>query len=167
MGPGFRRDSSPRAVSFKGGSGAPAGGQLGIMAAQVFRACRAAMGQRSQLLVIGELMGSGAAPGTPAHLDLRMLVIFGEAGLRTEDELRALLAEASLSVTHIVTAGRAPLSKRRAHREPRDSWSGSFLRLIQASLLSLDAALEAGGTAEPIEGSTRQFNLIRCECRSG
>ena len=72
-----------------------------------FRACRAAMDQRSRLLVIGELMGSGAAPGMPAHLDLRMLVIFGEAGLRTEDELRALLAEASLSVTRIVTAGRA------------------------------------------------------------
>ena len=36
-----------------------------------------------------------------------MLVICGEAGLRTEDELRALLAEARLSVTHIVTAGRA------------------------------------------------------------
>jgi hypothetical protein len=37
------------------------------------------MGQRSRLLIIGELMGFGAASGPAAHLDLRMLVIFGEA----------------------------------------------------------------------------------------
>jgi hypothetical protein len=76
-------------------------------AAQVFHACRAAMGQQSRLLVIEELMGSSGAPGPAAHLDLRMLVIFGEAGLRTQARLRALLAEAGLSVTRIVGAGRA------------------------------------------------------------
>jgi len=76
-------------------------------AAQVFQACRCVMGQRSRLLVIGELMGFGAAPGPAALLDLRMLVIFGEAGLRTEAELRALMAEAGLSVTRIVGTGRA------------------------------------------------------------
>ena len=36
-----------------------------------------------------------------------MLVIFGGARLRTEQELRALLAEAGLSVTRIVDAVRA------------------------------------------------------------
>jgi hypothetical protein len=76
-------------------------------AAQVFQACRSAMGQRSRLLVIGELMGFDAAPGPAAHLDLRMLVIFGEAGLRTEAELRALMAEAGLSVMRIIGTERA------------------------------------------------------------
>jgi hypothetical protein len=40
-------------------------------------------------------------------LDLRMLVIFGEAGLRTEEELRTLLIDAGLRITRIVSAGRA------------------------------------------------------------
>jgi hypothetical protein len=60
-------------------------------AEQAFYACRAAMGQRSRLLVIEELMGSGGALGPAAHLDLRMFVIFGEAELRTVAQLRALL----------------------------------------------------------------------------
>ena len=34
-----------------------------------------------------------------------MLVIFGETGLRTKSELRALLAEAGLLVTRVVGAG--------------------------------------------------------------
>ena len=38
---------------------------------------------------------------------MRMLVIFGAAGLRTESELRALMAEAGLSVTRIVGTERA------------------------------------------------------------
>jgi hypothetical protein len=46
-----------------------------------------------------------------------MLVIFGDTGLGTEAELRALLAEAGLSATRIVRAGRALLWKRRGHRE--------------------------------------------------
>jgi hypothetical protein len=49
----------------------------------------------------------GTAPGPVAQLDLRMLVIFGEAGLRTKAELRGLLAEAGLLVTRVVGAGRA------------------------------------------------------------
>jgi hypothetical protein len=76
-------------------------------AAQVFQACHAAMSRHSRLLVIGELMGTGAAPGPGVHLDLRMLVIFGEAGLRTEEELRTLLIDAGLRITRIVSAGRA------------------------------------------------------------
>jgi hypothetical protein len=52
-------------------------------------------------------MGAGAEAGPAAQLDLRMLVIFGEAGLRTEDETRALLDEAGLRVTRIIAAGRA------------------------------------------------------------
>jgi len=36
-----------------------------------------------------------------------MLVIFGETGLRTKSQLRALLAEAGLLVTRVVGAGRA------------------------------------------------------------
>jgi hypothetical protein len=59
-------------------------------AVQVFRACHTAMSRHGRLLVIGGLMGTGAAVGPAALSDLRMLVIFGEAGVRTEEELRAL-----------------------------------------------------------------------------
>jgi hypothetical protein len=76
-------------------------------AAQVFQACRAAMGRHSRLLIIGELMGIGAALGPAVQLDLRMLVVFGEAGVRTEEELRTLLVNAGLRITRIVAAGRA------------------------------------------------------------
>src|SRR5262249_47674351 len=57
----------------------------------VFHACHAAMSPHSRLLAIGELMGADAALGRAVELDLRMLVIFGEAGVRTEEELRTLL----------------------------------------------------------------------------
>jgi hypothetical protein len=76
-------------------------------AVQVFQACHAVMGPESRLLVIGELMGTGTAPGPAVHLDMRMLVIFGEAGVRTEEELRTLLANAGLRITRIITTGRA------------------------------------------------------------
>jgi O-methyltransferase len=76
-------------------------------AVQVFQTCHAAMSPRSRLLIIGELMGTGAAAGPAAHLDLRMLVIYGEAGVRTEEELRTLLTNAGLRITRIVGAGRA------------------------------------------------------------
>ena len=59
------------------------------------------------LLIIGELMGIGAALGPAVRLDLRMLVVFGEAGVRTEDELRTLLVNAGLRIARIVAAGRA------------------------------------------------------------
>ena len=36
-----------------------------------------------------------------------MLVIFGEAGVRTEEELRALLADSGFQVTRVAPAGRA------------------------------------------------------------
>lgn len=76
-------------------------------AAQIFRACHAAMSPRSRLLVIGELMGTGAVTGPAVHSDLRMLVIFGEAGVRTEEELRTLLVNASFRITRIAASGRA------------------------------------------------------------
>jgi len=76
-------------------------------AAQILRGCQAAMGQQSRLLVIGQLMGTGATPGPAALSDLRMLVIMGKAEVRTEEELRALLANAGLRITRIVATGRA------------------------------------------------------------
>jgi hypothetical protein len=76
-------------------------------AAQLLHACHAAMSPHSRLLVTGQLMATGTQPGPAAHLDLRMLVIFGEAGVRTQDELRTLLANAGLRITTIVGAGRA------------------------------------------------------------
>ena len=76
-------------------------------AVQVFRACHARMGRYGRLLVIGELMGTGAVAGPAAQFDLRMMVIFGQAGVRTEEELRALLADGGLQITRIVPAGRA------------------------------------------------------------
>jgi len=76
-------------------------------AVQVFRACHAAMGRHGRLLIIGGLMGTGAAAGLAAQSDLRMLVIFGEAGVRTEEELQALLADSGFQVTRVVPAGRA------------------------------------------------------------
>ena len=65
------------------------------------------MGRHSRLLVIGTLIGTGAAAGPAAQTDLHMMVIFGEAGVRTEEELRALLAASGFQVTRIVPAGRA------------------------------------------------------------
>jgi hypothetical protein len=76
-------------------------------ATQILRGCHAAMGQQSRLLVIGQLMGTGAAPGPGALLDLRMLVIIGKAEVRTEAELRALVVDAGLRIISIVAAGRA------------------------------------------------------------
>ena len=70
-------------------------------AAQVFQACHAAMSRHSRLFVIGELIGTGAALGQAVHL------VFGEAGVRTEEELRTLLVKAGLRITRIVAAGRA------------------------------------------------------------
>jgi hypothetical protein len=76
-------------------------------AVQVLRACHATMSRHSRLLVIGALLGTGATAGPAAQADLRMLVIFGEAGVRTEEELRALLADSGFQVMRIVPAGRA------------------------------------------------------------
>jgi hypothetical protein len=76
-------------------------------AVQVFRACHTTMSRHGRLLVIGGLMETGAAVGPAAQSDLRMLVIFGEAGVRTEEELRALLADGGFQVTRVVPAGRA------------------------------------------------------------
>jgi hypothetical protein len=76
-------------------------------AIQVFRACHAAMAEHSRLLIIGELMGTGAELGRAAHADLRMLVIFGESGVRTEKELETLLVEANLRITRVAAAGLA------------------------------------------------------------
>jgi hypothetical protein len=76
-------------------------------AVQVFRACHATMGRHSRLLIIGALIGTGAAAGPAAQTDLHMMVIFGEAGVRTEEELRALLADGGFQVTRIVPAGHA------------------------------------------------------------
>ena len=76
-------------------------------AVQVFRACNAAMGRHGRLLIIGTLIGPGAATGPAAQADLRMMVIFGEAGVRTEDELRALLADGGFRVARSISAGHA------------------------------------------------------------
>jgi hypothetical protein len=76
-------------------------------AVEVFRACHAAMGRPGRLLIIGRLMETGTAIGPAAQSDLHMMLIFGEAGLRTAEELRALLADGGFQVTHMVPAGRA------------------------------------------------------------
>jgi hypothetical protein len=76
-------------------------------AVRLFRACNAAMGGHGRLLIIGTLIGPGAATGAATQVDLRMVVIFGEAGVRTEEELRALLAEVGFQVTRSIPAGHA------------------------------------------------------------
>jgi hypothetical protein len=81
-------------------------GMSDVEAVQVFRACYAAMGRHSRLLIIGVLIGTGAVAGPAAQSDLRMMVIFGEAGVRTEEELRALLADGGFQVRS-VPAGHA------------------------------------------------------------
>jgi hypothetical protein len=82
-------------------------GMSDVEAVQVFRACHSTMSRHGRLLVIGGLMETGAAVGPAALSDLRMLVIFGEAGVRTAEELRALLADGGFQVTRVVPAGRA------------------------------------------------------------
>ena len=77
-------------------------------AVQVFRACHAAVVDgHSRLLIIGEIIGTGATVGPAIQLDLRMLVIFGEARVRTEEELRTLLTDGGFQLTRVVPAGRA------------------------------------------------------------
>ena len=76
-------------------------------ATQVFRACQAAMAEHSRLLIIGELMEADAALGRAAHADLRMLVIFGKSGVRSQEELETLLVEANLRITRVAAAGLA------------------------------------------------------------
>jgi hypothetical protein len=74
---------------------------------QVLRACHTAMDRHSRLLIIEEVIGSGTSVGPAVQLDLSMLVNFGEAGVRTEEELRALLTEGGFQLTRVVPAGRA------------------------------------------------------------
>ena len=76
-------------------------------AAQVFRACHAAMDGNSRLLIVGDIIGSGASVRPAVQKDLSMLVNFGEAGVRTEEELRALLTGCGFQLTRLVLAGRA------------------------------------------------------------
>jgi O-methyltransferase domain/Dimerisation domain len=73
----------------------------------VFRACHGAMAGHGRLLVIGGLIGTGPAASAAAQGDLTMLVIFGQAGVRTEEEMRSLLTDSGFHVTRVIPAGRA------------------------------------------------------------
>ncbi len=75
-------------------------------AVKVFRACHGAIGGHGRLLVIGGLLGTGPAAAAAAQGDLAMMVIFGEAGVRTEQEIKSLLTNGGFQVTRIVPAGR-------------------------------------------------------------
>lgn len=66
--------------------------------------CRRSIGPEGTLLVVDDVMPSGADPGVPRHMDLHMLVIVGGQE-RTEEEWRDLLAEHAFELTRVVPAG--------------------------------------------------------------
>jgi hypothetical protein len=68
----------------------------------ILRNCRAALPDNGKLLII-EYVVSDGPDGIPAKLfDLQMLVYFGRARERSEDELRQLLAQAGFTLTRII-----------------------------------------------------------------
>jgi hypothetical protein len=74
---------------------------------RILRACRAAMGAET-LLLIGELLlDPDPARGRPTGylLDMQMMAIFGSARERTEAEFRGLLAEAGFTLRRVIETG--------------------------------------------------------------
>lgn len=74
-------------------------------AAAILRCCRAAMGERSRLLVIEHVLPPGNAPSWGKLLDLQMLVLTPGGRERDEAQFRALLASAGLRLARIIPAG--------------------------------------------------------------
>jgi hypothetical protein len=74
---------------------------------RILRACRAAMGPET-LLLIGELLlDPDPARGRPTGYlhDMHMMAMFGSARERTEAEFRRLLAEASFTLRRVIPTG--------------------------------------------------------------
>jgi len=70
----------------------------------ILRACRAAMGPDSRLLLGEELLEPDPSCGQPAAylIDMQMMAMFGVARARTEAEFRALLAASRLTLRRVV-----------------------------------------------------------------
>ena len=94
----------------------PAGGDLYLLkrivhdwdderASAILRSCRAAMGDRSRLLVIEHVLPPGNAPSWGKLLDLQMLVLTLGGRERDEAGFRALLASTGLRLERIIPAG--------------------------------------------------------------
>jgi hypothetical protein len=94
----------------------PAGGDLYLLkrvvhdwdderASAILRSCRAAMGDRSRLLVIEHILPPGNAPSWGKLLDLQMLVLTPGGRERDEAGFRALLASTGLRLERIIPAG--------------------------------------------------------------
>ena len=94
----------------------PAGGDLYLLkrvvhdwdderASAILRSCRAAMGDRSRLLVIEHALPPGNAPSWGKLLDLQMLVLTPGGRERDEAGFRALLASTGLRLERIIPAG--------------------------------------------------------------
>jgi hypothetical protein len=94
----------------------PAGGDLYLLkrvvhdwdderASAILRSCRAAMGDRSRLLVIEHVLPPGNAPSWGKLLDLQMLVLTPGGRERDEAGFRALLASTGLRLERIIPAG--------------------------------------------------------------
>jgi hypothetical protein len=71
---------------------------------RILRACRAAMGPGSLLLLGEELLEPDPSFGPPAAylIDMQMMAMFGVARARTEDEFSALLAASGLALRRVV-----------------------------------------------------------------
>jgi hypothetical protein len=74
-------------------------------ASTILRNCRAAMGERSRLLVIEHVLPPGNAPSWGKLIDLQMLILTPGGRERDEAAFRELLALAGLRVERIIPAG--------------------------------------------------------------
>ncbi|HWA98022.1 MAG TPA: methyltransferase [Pirellulales bacterium] len=68
---------------------------------RILRACRAAMSTAARLLIVESVIAPGNEPSFGKLLDLNMLVVPGGEE-RTEEEYRALLAQAGFELTRVV-----------------------------------------------------------------
>ena len=78
---------------------------------RILRACRAAAGETTRLLILDAVLPAGAEPGAVVpkfFLDLHMLVLVGGRE-RTEDEWRRLLAQGGFSLERIHADGPVPV----------------------------------------------------------
>jgi hypothetical protein len=72
---------------------------------RILRTCAAAMRPGSRLLIGEQLLEPDPLRGKPTDylLDVQMMAMFGGARSRTEDEFRALLAEAGLASGRVIS----------------------------------------------------------------
>ncbi len=78
---------------------------------RILRTCRAAMGERSLLLLGEEILEPDPARGraTAYLIDIQMMTMFGRARARSEAEFRGLFDQSGLSLLRVIPTS-SPIS---------------------------------------------------------